>query len=228
MGVPELSTRYFFAEGTTRDGFEEWLTLQNPWAENINVHATYMLGTGETVEKDYPVLAERRSTVLVNDAVIGVGPGRDVSVLLSCDSPFLAERPMYFAYTGTAGWGWTGGHCVIGTPYPALEWFFAEGYTGNGFEQWLCIQNPNHDDAAVTITYYPEGRAYIARGPFTVKANSRFTVLANTHAGAGLSISAKVSSTQPVIVERPMYFSFGPSGWTGGHDVVGYAANPED
>ncbi|NPV60939.1 MAG: hypothetical protein HPY75_14910 [Actinobacteria bacterium] len=228
MGVPELSKRYYFAEGTTRDGFEEWLTLQNPWEETINVHVVYMLGTGETVEKDYPVLGGRRSTVLVNDAVIGVGPERDVSVFLSCDSPFLAERPMYFAYPGTARWGWTGGHCVIGTPYPALDWFFAEGYTGDYFEQWLCMQNPNPEDAMVTITYYPEQGPHIVREPFTVKANSRSTVLVNMHAGTGLSVSAKVSSTQPVIVERPMYFSYGSAGWTGGHDVVGYTAKPED
>jgi len=43
----------------------------------------------------------------------------------------------------------------------------------------------------------------------------------NVDAGANLAISAKVSSTQPVIVERPMYFNFNGA-WSGGHDVVGY------
>ena len=55
-----------------------------------------------------------------------------------------------------------------------------------------------------------------------IAADSRYTVYVNgpSQAGPGLSISAKVSSDQPVIVERPMYFDF--RGWTGGHDVVGY------
>jgi hypothetical protein len=56
---------------------------------------------------------------------------------------------------------------------------------------------------------------------FTIAKNSRYTVPVNTDAGAGLSISTLVTADQPIIVERPMYFSYGP-GWTGGHDVVGY------
>ncbi|MBC7230291.1 MAG: PD40 domain-containing protein [Actinobacteria bacterium] len=116
MGATSLRNGYFFAEGTTRRGFEEWLTLQNPGTADINVHATYMLGTGETVERDYPVPAGKRETVLVNDAVVGVGPEQDVSVRLSSGAPFLAERPMYFAYPGTAGWGWTGGTASSAPP----------------------------------------------------------------------------------------------------------------
>jgi hypothetical protein len=42
----------------------------------------------------------------------------------------------------------------------------------------------------------------------------------NDDAGANQDISAEVSSDQPIIVERPMYFDY--QGWTGGHDVVGY------
>ena len=84
------------------------------------------------------------------------------------------------------------------------------------------------DAAVVTVTYYPEGGGAITREPFTVKANSRSTVMVNAHAGAGIPTSARVSSTQPVIVERPMYFSYGPAGWTGGHDVLGYAVNAQD
>ncbi len=43
----------------------------------------------------------------------------------------------------------------------------------------------------------------------------------NTDAGANLSLSARIESGLPIIAERPMYFDF--HGWTGGHDVVGFA-----
>jgi Tol biopolymer transport system component len=221
MGAPLLASSYYFAEGTTRAGFEEWLTIQNPNPATINVHAVYYLGAGAPVERDYPVPAGRRSTVLVNSDSVGVGTEKDVSVLLTSPSPFLAERPTYFDYQGLESWGWTGGHCVIGATSPASEWFFAEGYTGQYFEEWLCIQNPNAADAAITITYYPEAGAPIVRN-HNVAANSRFTVPVNIDAGDNLSISAKLTSTQPVIVERPMYFNF-QGQWNGGHDVVGYA-----
>ncbi len=218
MGTPSFEKEYFFAEGTTRPGFEEWLTLQNPGAAAITVHAVYQLGTGETVAREYTVPASGRHTAYVPDEV---GPDQDASVRLFSASGFLAERPMYFDYQGTGIWGWTGGHCVIGATAQGAGWFFAEGYTGENFEEWLCIQNPGDADASVEITYYPEGGTPMVKDAVTVPANSRATVNVNTDAGAGLSICAGVSSDQPVIVERPMYFNF-RGAWSGGHDVVGY------
>jgi len=118
-------------------------------------------------------------------------------------------------------WGWTGGHCVIGATASAEGWFFAEGYTGAGFEEWLCIQNPGDTGAAVAVTYYPEGGTEPITREHEVAANSRYTIPVNVDAGTDLAISAEVTSNQPLIVERPMYFSYG-AGWAGGHDVVGY------
>ena len=218
MGASELATGYYFAEGTTQGGFEEWLTIQNPGLAEINVHATYFLGSGTPIEMDYPVPPARRSTVYVpTDA----GVDQDVSVHLTSSQPFLAERPMYFDYQGMGAWGWTGGHCVIGATADSTDWFFAEGYTGSGFEEWLCIQNPGATDAAVSVTYYPEGGAAPIVREHTVAANSRYTIPVNVDAGAGLTISAGISSDEPVIVERPMYFNF-QGMWNGGHDVLGY------
>jgi Tol biopolymer transport system component len=219
MGSMELAQYYFFAEGTTRGGFEEWITLQNPSAAPITVKAIYLLGEGEPIDKEIVVDPARRSTIYVpND----VGTGKDVSVILKCQTPFLAERPMYFNYQGTNSWGWTGGHCVIGATSPAQDWFFAEGYTGGGFEEWLCIQNPYGTAANVTITYYPEGGgAPIVKPQPPIPGDSRYTVPVNSDAGQNLSICAEVSSDQGVICERPMYFNF-QGKWTGGHDVVGY------
>ncbi|MEW6554169.1 MAG: hypothetical protein AB1384_07785 [Actinomycetota bacterium] len=220
MGATELASEYFFAEGTTRSGFEQYLTLQNPGQTDISVHAVYMPDTGGTMEADYRVPASERATVYVPQEV---GEGRDVSVRLTCSEPFLAERPLYFDYTGTGDWHWTGGHCVIGATGAAATWFFAEGYTGAGFEEWICIQNPGDETAEVTITYFPEGGgAPIVREQPVIAANSRSTVYVNHDAGPGLSISAMITSDEPVICERPMYFSFGPGGWTGGHDVLGF------
>ncbi len=228
MGASELAKEYFFAEGYTGAGFDEYLTIQNPHGEEITVDATYQLGPGQggPLAASYTVPARGRATVYVNSpAPAGVGPGVDVSVRLTCSETFLAERPMYFDYTGMGYHAWTGGHCVIGATAGADTWFFAEGYTGDGFEEWLCIQNPGTKAADVTITYYTGGADPIVRGPFGVAASTRASVyvngLENYGAGSGLSLSAKVTSTRPVVCERPMYFD--SYGWTGGHDVVGYA-----
>jgi len=218
IGATCLENSFYFAEGTTRSGFEEWLTLQNPWDTAIDVNAVYQLGDGPPVVKDYALPPARRSTIYVPAEV---GAEKDVSVLLTSDSLFLAERPMYFDYQGMGAWGWTGGHCVIGSACTGTEWYFAEGYTGQYFEEWLSIQNPGDSAAAITITYYPEGGSGPIVREHVVQPFSRYTIPVNVDAGPDLSLSAKISSTRPVIVERPMYFNYNGV-WPGGHDVVGY------
>jgi hypothetical protein len=222
MGTPVLEKEYYFAEGTTRAGFEEWLTLQNPNAEAISVDATYQVGPGQgsPIQKSYSVPAQGRTTIYVpgDDAA---GREKDVSVRLSSLSFFLAERPMYFRYSYN-GLNATGGHCVIGAPASASDWFLAEGYTGSGFNEWLCIQNPNDSASTVEITYYTQEKGALPANTETVPAKTRMTLMVNQHAGAGYQLSTRVRVTSGlnVVVERPMYFIC--NGWDGGHDVVGY------
>jgi len=221
VGTNSPNTNWYFAEGTTRknsvDGaFEQWLCLQNPGTKPLTVTATYQLavGQGNPVSKTYTVPAQQRRTVSVNGEI---GQDKDCSVYLHSTSNFIAERPMYFSYHAYA---WTGGHDVLGVNSTATTWFFAEGTTRANFEEWLCLQNPGNSDAHTTITYYPASGQAINKS-WTVKANTRLTVSANTDVGANQDISAKVSSDKPIIVERPMYFVF-QGVWTGGHDVVGF------
>ncbi len=218
MGTPELSKGYYFAEGTTRTGFHEWLTLQNPNTTPITVDAVYQLGAGQgaNVTKSYTIGAGERATVFVEREV---GTEKDVSVKLTGDSDFLAERPMYFNYQGA----WTGGHCVIGASTASPQWFFAEGYTGSGFHEWLCLQNPGTSEATVEITYLTQETGALPVRTTKVPAGSRQTVFVNTDAGEGYQLSAclQVTAGPDVVVERPMYFNYSGK-WTGGHDVVGY------
>jgi len=220
VGTNSPAKDWYFAEGTTRknstDGaFEQWLCLQNPGTTPLTVTATYQLavGQGNPVSKTYTVPAQQRLTVPVNKEI---GQDKDCSVHLNSTSAFIAERPMYFSYHAYA---WTGGHDVLGVHSTASTWFFAEGTTRTNFEEWLCLQNPGNSDAHTTVTYYTTSGQAINKS-WTVKANTRLTVSANTDVGANQDISAKVSSDKPIIVERPMYFDY--NGWTGGHDVVGF------
>jgi hypothetical protein len=223
IGATALSKQYYFAEGTTGatgagvgGQFDEWLTLQNPGSSPITIDAAYELGDGQggNVNRTYTVAPGKRYTVLVANEV---GANRDTSVKLTSSSEFLAERPMYFNYHGV----WTGGHCVIGATATGARWFFAEGYTGPNFQEWLCLQNPGTRDASVQITYFTLD--YGVKGPYTVvvKAGTRKTVYVNEQAGSNLQLSAQVVSDQPVVAERPMYFNYNGV-WTGGHDVVGH------
>jgi len=220
MGINAPAKSFYFAEGATYPNFDEYLCLQNPGEGNITVNATYMLASGQTIDKTYYVPRYQRKTISVNSEV---GKNQEVSVALTSDDDFVAERPMYFNYTGKSGVSWTGGHDVIGAVKPSTEFNFAEGYTGPGFDEWLCLQNPNDTAVNVIVTYCPESGQVIQRG-HVVGPKSRATVFVNEDAGTGMSLSCKVTSDAPIIAERPMYFSYNGNGqWTGGHDVVGVA-----
>ncbi|MDY6796627.1 MAG: hypothetical protein SWK76_15310 [Actinomycetota bacterium] len=217
MGAPELADEYYFAEGTTRPSFDEWLTIQNPGAGPIEVQATYQLVEGDPVPKTYEVGAGARRTVYVPGEI---GVDKDVSVHLTSESSFLAERPMYFNYS-YADLSSDGGHCVIGATSASTDWFLAEGFTGEGFNQWICLQNAGEEDAMVTVTYYTQEAGALPPREMAVPAGTRQTIMVNGDAGAGYQLSCGLSSTKPIVVERPMYFICG--GCPGGHDVVGYA-----
>lgn len=221
MGTTKLRNMYYFAEGTTRAGFEEWLTLQNPNDEDIVVSAYYQLETGELPAIDHTVPANSRKTIYVPD---DVGLEHDVSVYLRCGDPvygdhFLAERPMYFNYS-YKDVSAQGGDCVIGSTTMGMAWFFAEGYTGPGYNEWLCIQNPTDRDAIVTITYYTQEMGELPSTTLEIPAGSRETVMVNEEAGSNYQLSTLVEvESSAVVVERPMFFNYG--GCNGGHDVVG-------
>ncbi|MBU1671905.1 MAG: IPT/TIG domain-containing protein [Actinobacteria bacterium] len=238
-GFTVTDPTFYFAEGTTRPGFQPYLTIQNPNSVEADVKITYMKGDGTTSEQALTVPAHSRSTVTVTD-VLGVGddPAHDFSAKVDSTkgAQIIAERPMYFSYGAPQGLAWTGGSDVVGALSPAPAFYFAEGTTRPGFQPYLTIQNPNSVKADVKITYM-KGDGTTQEQALTVPATTRSTVTVTDTLGVGddsaHDFSCRVTSTNNVdiIAERPMYFSYGaPQGlaWTGGSDVVGALSPAEE
>ncbi|MBC7230807.1 MAG: PQQ-binding-like beta-propeller repeat protein [Actinobacteria bacterium] len=216
VGADEPLTRWYFAEGYTGEGFEEWLCLANFGDRLATVRVSYIYPQGEPLQKEYYVPGNRRVTFSVNREA---GEGRDVSIAVESDRPVVAERPMYFSYQGMGAHGWTGGHCVPGAPSPSTSWYFAEGYTGEGFEEWLCLANPGDEDADVDVTYlYQDGQPRTER--YRVEAHTRRTLSVNLEAGENRELGMTVRSARPVLAERPVYFNY-RGARDGGSCVVG-------
>ena len=106
---------------------------------------------------------------------------------------------------------------VVGKKY----WYFAEGYTGDGFEEWLCVENPGEEEANLSVTYYLEDGSHLQRS-HTVEAGSRLSINVNTDVGRQASFAARIESDRPVVVERPVYFLYGGA-LAGGHCEAGFA-----
>ena len=219
VGAQSLGTDYYFAEGYTGPGFDEYLSLLNPDpVQAAHVDILYYFGDGSTKSVGWTIPAHSRSTVHVNDPS-QAGPNQQVSAeVRSLDGvPFLAERPIYFDYRGK----WTGGDVVVGGTQLSKSLNLAEGYVSSGFDEWLTILNTNPSDAHLIVTYEVQG------GPpkmvrLTVPAHSRGSHLVNQDFSAATSLAVHIDSDQPVMVERPMYFDYNGR-WDGGHDAAAAA-----
>jgi outer membrane protein assembly factor BamB len=212
-GASSAGTSWYFAEGTTRSNFAEWLCLMNPRGQDTTATILYMKASGAPVTVNKNLKANSRTTVYVNDEV---GPEQDVSVLVTSADPIVAERPMYFQYLPDGGTSpmWKGGHNTAGAPYAAYRWDFAEGCTRDGFKTFLCIANPNGSSAEVTVNYYiykTTGGSETKTARVTVAANTRKTVTVNDVVGSNTDVSLDVTCGMPIVVERPMYFCCGTS-----------------
>ncbi|MBC7084594.1 MAG: hypothetical protein H5T95_14090 [Firmicutes bacterium] len=111
LGTTSPGTTWCFAEGTTRVGFDEYLTIQNPSDSTANVEVVYLLQGGGEIPKTLHMDPHSRETVYVVGH-LGRGTqnqGIDHSTLVRSDAPIVCERPMYFVFGG-----WDGGHCVMG------------------------------------------------------------------------------------------------------------------
>ncbi|MDD5447748.1 MAG: DUF5719 family protein [Actinomycetota bacterium] len=217
MGSVKPSKTHYFAEGTTRsnlqDGeFEQWLCIQNPSKNKALLTVTYMLGDRSNLKKEYAIAASKRITLSVNEAV---GPDKDVSTFVESSEPVVCERPMYFNYQGSIA----GGHDVVGAEEPSLQYLFAEGCTYAWASEWLCIQNPGSAEASVEISFHTKEGESINK-KVNIHPKSRHTTDVKAAVGLDKDVSISITSTQPIVAERPMYFDY-QGKWAGGHDAIG-------
>jgi hypothetical protein len=110
---------------------------------DADVKVTYMLGSGATRAQSFTVPAGSRYTVAVK-AFLGQGndAAHDFSAVVTSTNgaPIIAERPMYFSYTSSAGVLVTGGSDVMGALQPRPTFYFAEGTCRPTFDSYFCIQ----------------------------------------------------------------------------------------
>jgi hypothetical protein len=152
---------------------------------------------------------ESRLTIEVFNSLYGVGRGvAGVSAEISSDQPIVAERPMYMSWNFGSGLV-NGATDVLGATSLNTLFGFAALSTDPGHNDYLTLQNPGANAAAVTIDYYTA--AGKTTRSLTVNPNTRVTVQvfdSMNGAGAGHPIlGAVITSTNstPILVEKPTY-----------------------
>lgn len=190
---------------------------------------TYLVdGETTTRQAEISVASRSRATVAIHDEPAGLPRGKRFGLIVESRNgvAVVAERPIYFRYQ--PAWeplGVTGGHTTLGASAAGPIWLFAEGYTGDGFDEELIIMNPQASAADVTIEYHlPNG--VLARRGLRLNAGRRAVVQVhslNQGIGRGWPVAAAITTTNPggVVAERAIYFRYGAD-VDGGHVVTGF------
>lgn len=200
-GIAAPSRTWYFAEGATVAPYNTWLRLLNPNAISTRVTVTFLTESGAPVVRLYSIAPTTRLNVYANAIV----PNAAIATTVVSDLPIVAERTMSFG---------TGSHGSTGVTQPGRIWYLAEGYTGGGFDTWILLANPGSSAAQATVTFLQDNGAQVTR-TFTVAARARLNVYA-TAIVPNAAFSTQVVSSQPIVVERAMYF--GPANARGGHN----------
>ena len=194
IGVTSPAKTWYLPEGYTAGDFDEYVLVQNPGEQTANIVATYMTPNAGNVEKKYEVGPHSRFTVHVNDFL----PGQEVSTRMESDRPIVVERAQYLNKMKA-------GTDSIGATSTSNSWYLAEGYTDQGFETYILLQNPDtrYNNAKVTYMMSDGSNRVI---DYLLPPESRYTIGVNDLL-PGEEISTKIKSQYPIIVERSMYWN---------------------
>ncbi len=205
------NTTWYFAEGSVGGSFQEWLTLQNPSAtQDASVNITYLFQSRAAVTVPHKVPVSSRVTVNVNQDlnIPNTAPQQAISAIVQVTSGpgIVAERPMYFNLKGIAS-----GTDVVGATSPGMAYYFPEADTrqvGRNYYTYITMLNPSSSQTATAIaTFYTgscgqTGQAACPTQSLSVLPLHRGTIIPPSNT----QMSISVTSTLPMVVERPMYF----------------------
>jgi photosystem II stability/assembly factor-like uncharacterized protein len=215
-----VSSEWYFAEGCTGGSFEEYICVQNPGDYDALVEFVFMAPNEYPARHLWAVGAHSRFTLPVHQYVYG-----DVSVKLISNQEVFAERSMYWSNRRE-------GHTCRGIAQPAFEWYLAEGSTrtGDDFDEWVLLMNPDDDTESVNVTFMRLD-GFVTNVGLDLPPHSRYSMHVNQIEGfEDCDVSTKVTcekgseEDEGIIVERAMYWDRqggGPSDAYGGHCAPG-------
>jgi hypothetical protein len=210
-GVTQPAINWYLAEGFTGGGFDTWILVANPGSMATQATVNFMLEGGGTVSRVYNIAPFSRLNVWANQIV----PNIAFATQVMATHPVVVERAMYFGPSNARG-----GHNSEAATAPALVWNLAEGSTQSTFNTFILVLNPGDAPANVSLRFLQQA-ALASTQTFSVLGHSRFTVWANQLI-SNVAFSTVVTSDQPVVVERAMYFNNN----SGGTAALGIPGSP--
>ncbi len=138
--------------------------------------------------------AETRQSFRINDYLTDYNVS---TVVTATGGGVVVERAMYDSDR-------TWGTCSIGAVLPSATWYLAEGSTGEGFETWVLVQNPNPGAVTVDLDFMTSTGEHAGPHDVTIPAGSRKSFKLNDYV-TDYNVSTMVTASGGVICERAMY-----------------------
>jgi len=206
-------TTLYFAEGYTgllatnhKATFDETLSILNANPFTATVQIQYLIEGGS------PVVVTRSiapTSTLRESVNTDVGSDKNVAAVVSSASRVTAER--IIRRTGAAGV--LDANSSLGNPSLGKTFYFAEGYTGASFQEYLTLANPGNTTANVTVNFAPQGATGSVTQTLTLQIPPQGRVTRNIRRDTlgipNKSLGLVVTSDQPVMAERVLYFGDG-------------------
>jgi len=206
-------TTLYFAEGYTgllatnhKATFDETLSILNANPFTATVQIQYLIEGGS------PVVVTRSiapTSTLRESVNTDVGNDKNVAAVVSSASRVTAER--IIRRTGAAGV--LDANSSLGNPSLGKTFYFAEGYTGASFQEYLTLANPGNTTANVTVNFAPQGATGSVTQTLTLQIPPQGRVTRNIRRDTlgipNKSLGLVVTSDQPIMAERVLYFGDG-------------------
>jgi hypothetical protein len=199
---------WYFAEGTTENGWRQHLVLLNPYGVSTTVELTLRGENGLIARQRFTLPPLRRRSVDLQQ----YAAGRGAAVEVQANQPIVAERLLRRTDRAAAA-------LSPGIAAPAVRWLFASVRT-RAAEAYLILLNPTAVDAQVTLDLFGEGNA--DQRTLTVPAGTRRVLALHQQWPERSGAALLVASTAPLVVEQAVL----PTGIRGGFTVEQPTALP--
>jgi kumamolisin len=225
IGAAYPGTSYYFSEADSTQSspknYSTFITMLNPSTTATDtVKITYYTGTCTTScpTETKTVGPLQRQTASPADLNIH----QKLAISVNSNNLVVVERPMYFSDNiQNAGGPVTGAASEVGATAPGTNWLFAEGSTQPDFQTYYELADFGSTPANATVKLeFSDGTTDSYNVPVPAYGFTTFDVNAHPDPNA-TAVSAQITSDNPIVADRLMYFHYGKQLYSGGTDVVG-------
>jgi hypothetical protein len=213
------ATSWFLAEGRTGHWFDTFVLIGNPNPSPVTATINYLTPAGLALTETRTLQPTSRLTIPV-DALPKLD-NTEVSVAITATAPIIVERSMYWPEQPGP---WHSAHNSVGLTELATKWALAEGEVGgpSSAATFVLLANPGGATANVTLTVYRAPGFGVKQFSRTVGPGARVTVSSDEMGlSSGEQFGVVVDSTQPIAVERSIYWTLDGQLWTSGTNETG-------